>query len=218
MLLRYLPKPVVLAAVLLAATAAASSANELSNPGFEAGPTGGGAQDWFTFGNVFTEAPPAAGIQPLAGDQVAKMFGNFSGGFDVTGMFQEVPALPGSEWEMSSNALHWSGDPLTGSGASTNDNWVVQKIVFKNAGDAEIGAVESVILDGTYSTDTWHAAAAIQGTAPANTVQVEAFILFLQPDGDGGSAQIDDVVFENISEPIPVEPVSWGSVKKLELE
>jgi hypothetical protein len=213
MQLSYVIRRGALAGLLVLATAGIASANLLTNADMEAGPTGGGVQSWITFGNVFTEAPPAAGIQPLSGNQVAKMFGTFSGNYGVSGMFQEFPATPGSVWQLSSNALHAAVDPMIGAGPAAS-NWVVQKIAFKDAGDAEIGAVESVILDGTFSQDTWHAAAPIVGNAPAGTVQIEAFILYVQPNFDGGSAQIDDVELLDIS-PVPTEPTTWSRIKNL---
>lgn len=174
-------------AVLVCGASTAFAQNLLINPGFEDGLNG-----WNVFGNAFPETTNPPAIEPFEGDGVAKMFGNFSGGFDVTGIFQEFAAAPGQEWTMDSYSRHFSGDPLTGSGAP-DFNWTVMKIVFKDAGDIEIGAVESTILDGTFATDVWHDNAAISGTAPAGTVQVEAFILFLQPFNDGGAAQIDNV-------------------------
>jgi hypothetical protein len=191
--------------VLVAATSGPASANVLANPGFESGLAG-----WITFGNVYPEAANPPAIVPLNGNGVAKMFGGFSGGFNVGGMFQEFPASPGMHWQMASFARHWSGDPLVG--ALPSGNWVVQKIVFKDAGDAEIGAAESVILDGTSAPDAWHPAPAIIGIAPAGTVQVEAFILFLQPAFDGGAAQIDDVSLTDVT-PVPAGTTSWGRVK-----
>lgn len=199
---------VVLAGVFLVATASLASAqNVLSNPGFESGLTG-----WIAFGNVYPEASNPPAIVPLSGNGVAKMFGTFSGGFGVSGMFQEFAAAPGSAWQLSSNARHFSGDAMIGQAGT--GNWVVQKIVFKDAGDVEIGAVESTILDGTFPADTWHPAAPIAAVAPAGTVQVEAFVLYLQPAFDGGAAQIDDVSFEPI-QATPTRASTWGRLKAL---
>jgi hypothetical protein len=146
------------------------------------------------------------------------MFGTFTGGFNVSGVFQEFVSVPGDIWQMSSSARHWSGDPMIGIGAGSctpncTDNWVVQKIAFFDAGNTEIGAAESVILDGTFATDTWHDAAPIVGIAPAGTVKVQALILYLQPLFDGGAAHIDDVDFRMGN--VPVEPSTWGKVKAL---
>ena len=177
---------IAVAALLCGATSAFAQ-NLLMNPGFEDGLNG-----WNVFGNAFPETANPPEIVPFEGDGVAKMFGNFSGGFDVTGIFQEFDAAPGQTWEMDAYSRHFSGDAMTGNGAP-DSNWVVMKIAFKDAADAEIGAAEGTILDGTFATDTWFDNAAISGIAPAGTTQVEAFILYLQPGNDGGAAQIDNV-------------------------
>ncbi|UCH85526.1 MAG: hypothetical protein JSW50_07525 [Candidatus Latescibacterota bacterium] len=210
----------IVAVVLLTATAA-SAQNLLVNPSFDDPPLGVGAPPpgWIAFGNVFAEPSVPPQFVPLSGPGLCSMFGSFTGGFNVSGIFQEYVATPGTTWLLSSNARHWSGDAMTGIGAGSctpncTDNWVVQKIAFFDAGNNEIGAAESVILDGTYATDVWHPAAAITGTAPAGTVKVQALILYLQPLFAGGAAHIDDVVFGDAST-VVTEPSTWGKVKAL---
>jgi hypothetical protein len=177
---------------LLATFVPASAQNVLLNPGFEDGAPGAGASSWITFGNVYTEASNPPQFEPYAGNQLAAMFGPFDGSV-VSGMFQEFPAAPGSRWAMSAKSRQWSGDALTG-GA-----FVVQKIVFKDGGDVEIGAVESVILDAGSPTDTWLDNAPIIGEAPLGTVQVEGFILFIQPNFETGAGQFDNVMLAELT-------------------
>ena len=171
---------------VLAACGAAQGQNLLTNPGFESGLDG-----WITFGNVFAETANPPQFVPFEGDGLASMFGNFSGSFNVSGMFQEFAAAPGSEWTMDGYSRHFSGDPMIGPGAP-DANWVVMKLAFKDIADVEIGAVEATILDGTSPMDVWIDNDPIVGIAPAGTVQVEAFFLYLQPGFDGGAAHIDN--------------------------
>lgn len=184
----------VVVACVAASCAASAHANLLVNPGFE-GAAGYGAAGWFTFGNGFTEnaAPPA--IVPLSGNGVAKMFGGFTGGFSVSGMFQEFPTSPGENWSMSVASRHFSGDAMIGAGAPSS-NWAVMKLAFFDATNTEIGAaaVEATILNGTFATDVWHINAPIFGVAPAGAVKVQTFLLYLAPGNDGGAAQFDDAV------------------------
>ncbi len=195
--------------LLLAAPATnASAQNVLANPGFESGLTG-----WTPFGNAYAEASNPPQFVPLSGTGLASMFGNFSGGFNVTGIFQEFACSPGDQWQISSNARFWSGDPMIGSQAA-GGNWVVQKMAFFDASNAEIGGAESIILDGSYTADVWHPAAPVVGVAPAGTVKVQALILYLQPAFDGGAAHVDDVEFVNVTS-VPVEETTWGHVKSL---
>jgi hypothetical protein len=174
--------------------ASAANANILANPGFE-GATGYGAAGWITFGNGYTEAAAPPAIVPLSGNGIAKMFGGFTGGFSVSGMFQEFPTAPGEMWTMSVASRHFSGDAMIGAGAPAS-NWAVMKLAFFDASNVELGfaAVEATILNGSFATDVWHINAPIAGAAPAGAVKVQTFLLYLAPGNDGGAAQFDDAV------------------------
>ncbi|MED6333802.1 MAG: FG-GAP repeat protein [Planctomycetota bacterium] len=176
--------------------------NVLANPGFE-----GGLEGWTTFGNAFHEvaAPPA--IVPQSGSGLLKMFGNFSGGFNVSGAFQTFGAAEGQTFTLDAASRHFSGDSLQGSGPAS-DNWVVMKIAFFDAGGSEIAGAEELILDGSSPTDTWIDNNAVSGTAPAGTRTVQALLLYLQPFSDGGAAQIDDVVFSVVG-PCNGQGATW---------
>ncbi|MBK7405141.1 MAG: hypothetical protein IPJ41_11035 [Phycisphaerales bacterium] len=171
----------------LGAASTALAGNLLTNPGFEDGLNG-----WIAFGNAYPESSNPPQFEPFEGDGVVSMFGNFSGGFNVTGIFQEFAASEGQAWTMDAYSRHWSGDAMVGNGAP-DSNWVVMKLAFKDAGDNEIGSAERTILDGTFAPDVWYDNDPVTGIAPAGTVQVETFILYLQPLFDGGAAHIDNV-------------------------
>jgi len=185
----------VMALMLTGSTAAMATDNLLQNPGFEDGLDG-----WMTFGNVFSETANPPQFVPFEGDGLGVMFGNFTGGFNVSGMFQEFDAAPGSIWELDVYSRHYSGDALFGDGPPES-NWVVQKIAFKDGADVEIGAAESIILTGQSPTDLWIDNSPIVGTAPEGTVQVEALFLFLQPLFDGGAVHLDNASFTLIPAP-----------------
>lgn len=174
----------VLVSLAVLASAGAATANVLVNPGFEAGLTG-----WTTFGNVFAET-----ITPNTGVGDAKMFGAFSGGFNVTGLFQSFPAAPGEVWSFDGYFRHNSNDALTGVGPA-NDNWVVIKFEYRDASNAVTGAVEAIALDGRSPTDTWLHSSPITLAAPAGTQSVWAFLLYLQPAFAGGAVLMDDMNF-----------------------
>lgn len=167
-----------------------TTGNLLANPDFEAALSG-----WSVFGNAYPEPGNPPAVTPLSGSGVCKMFGNFSSTFNVTGIYQSFPAAAGESFTIDAWSRHWSGDALTGAGAP-NDNWVVMKIAFFDAGNTEIGSAEGTILNGNSPTDTWIDNAPVNGTAPAGTASVQALILFLQPNNAGGAAHIEDVLFE----------------------
>jgi len=195
-------------AVLVVAVATAASANMLANPGFESGLAG-----WIAFGNVYPQTALAPQFVPYDGNGLVSMFGNWSGPWNVSGIFQEFPTMAGESWTMSCKSRFWIGDPMVGPGAPYN-NWVVQKIAFFDASNTEIAAVESTILDGTFASDLWYDNAPITGMAPAGTVKVQALVLFIQPAQDGGAAHIDNVELIKHGA-VPTESTTWGIIKSL---
>jgi hypothetical protein len=197
--------------VFMLASAAAAQ-NMLANPGFETGDF----TDWLTFGNAYVEdeIPEEPGrFLPYEGLYVCSMYGNFSGGFNVSGIFQEFPTCPGDEWSFAVKSRHSGYDPMTADGV--DDNWVVQKIAwFDEFG--EIGGVESRILDGTFPIDTWFDNDLIVGVAPEGAVKMQALVLYLQPLWDGGSAQIDACELYFVpGGASATEQATWGHIKAL---
>ncbi|MCB9879223.1 MAG: hypothetical protein H6835_16630 [Planctomycetes bacterium] len=161
----------------------------LSNPGFESG-----FIDWETFGNAFAEAASPPAIVPRSGNSVCKMYGMFSGAFNVSGAYQTFAASPGETYALDCHARHWSGDAMTGPGMPYA-NQAEKKIEFFDAAGALLAATAQTVLDGTMPTDTWVHTPTVVATAPPGTVTVRAVLLFLQPGMDSGAAQFDDVAF-----------------------
>jgi len=176
----------IVCAVSAACLPGIASATALTNPGFESGLSG-----WITFGNVYAEAANPPQFVPNSGNGLVSMFGNFNGGFNVSGMFQQFVAAPGESWTMDVYSRHFSGDAMIGIGAP-NTNWAVMKLAFFDAGNNEIGSAERTVLDGTFATDVWHDNLPINGIAPAGTVRVQSLLLYLQPAFGGGAAHFDD--------------------------
>ncbi|MEM8784214.1 MAG: family 16 glycosylhydrolase [Planctomycetota bacterium] len=91
------------------------SDNLLTNGSFENGTTG-----WNLFGNASVESATADPSIPTDdGDGVLKTFGPFSGSTNASGAFQDVPALPGQEFEamirvINSTTANGGLDDLTG--------------------------------------------------------------------------------------------------------
>lgn len=192
--------------VLIATVTTASAQNYLANPGFETGPTGGVPASWTGFGNVFTERNSAPQFVAYEGTKLVSMYGNWSGPYNVSGIFQEFASTEGDQWSLGVKSRHWSGDPVLG------DNFVVQKIVFKDAADVEIGAVETVVLNAASATDTWFDNTPVVGIAPAGTAQVEAMILYVQALDAGGAGHFDaaELLYLGV---VAVEESTWGAIK-----
>lgn len=178
-----------LLATALFAVPCQAQTNVLRNSSFESG----GLAGWTTFGNIFAETSKP-GISPRTGSTLCKMFGQFTGSFNVGGIFQSFPANPGESFTIDCWSRHWSGDPLVG-GGPPNDNSMAMKVAFFDSTMVEIGGVETTILDGTFPTDVWIDNPPLTAVAPAGTVEVQALILFLQPGTDPGAGQVDDIFF-----------------------
>jgi hypothetical protein len=199
---------IVAVAAMFVATGAAAQ-NILVNPGFEDGLNG-----WITFGSVYSETTNLPQFDPYEGSGLASMFGNWSGPYNVSGMFQEFPTVQNGEWTMSCKSRHYSGDAMTGTGA-TDFNWAVMKIAWFDAGGTEIGGEEVTILDGTFTTDVWHDNGPLVAKAPKDTVKMQALILYIQVGTDGGACQVDNVQLYQSGGPVGTEESSWGAVKAL---
>ena len=170
------PLAVALATALLGTSALAQ--NLVANPSFEAGIPG-----WTAFGpNVYFEVSNPPAIVPRTGNQLLKIYGQFLGGFNVSGIFQSIPAVPGERFTLDCWSRHFAFDPIAGTGGP-NDNKAVMKMAFFDATNLEIGSAERRVLDGTSPTNTWIDNAPVAGTAPAGTVRVEVLLLFVQPLG-----------------------------------
>ncbi|MGA0059152.1 MAG: hypothetical protein ACO3RU_06155 [Planctomycetota bacterium] len=199
----------LLAGAALAHGLSAQGNNLLTNGDFDQ--LGGGLAGWGAFGNSYGEASAPPAIEPRSGTHLAKMFGNFSGGFNVSGIFQSFPAAAGETYTLDCWSRHYSGDPMVGTGAP-NSNWVVQKIAFFDAGGNEIGAGEGTVCDATFPTDVWIDNAPVSATAPLGTASVQALILYLQPNFDGGAVLIDDVEFFGPPPSTPAYPGTGDDV------
>ncbi len=163
-------------------------ATVLLNPGFETGTFDG----WTTFGaNNYV-----ASEFVRSGSFSFKKFGEFSGSYSASGIYQELPAQEGQTWQLDAWSAHIAGDSLTGT-----QNQMVMNIEYYNSNGTMINTDGPVtILDTSSPTDTW-IDNTVAITAPAGTVTARAVLMFIQPANEGGAAHIDDVTFEVISGP-----------------
>ncbi len=171
------------------------------NPGFDDG--GGSLDHWTPWDNAYAVPGWDVPVEPLSETHVLKMWGNFTGSYNDSGVYQEVPAQEGQEWELTANAQHVSLDAITGT-----ENHVDMAIEFYNADDTLLDSSVVEILSGSSPTDTWIATGSLQLTAPADTVAVRAVFLFVQPaEGayEPGAGLVDDVSFEILSGPSGVD-------------
>lgn len=143
----------------------------------------------------------------VSGPFSAGMFGNFpdydgDGECDpggVSGINQLVPGFSeGDTVTLSMSAYTPSFDTIVGTG-----NFVLQKIEF--LGDDlgnPLGFEAGVLIDGSgdFAEDTWYTDE-ISATAPAGTQMIRIVAQIVQPDCEGGSIRIDNVMASTDSSP-----------------
>ncbi|RMF84950.1 MAG: hypothetical protein D6744_02210, partial [Planctomycetota bacterium] len=174
----------------------------LANTSFE--DNGGSLDGWSVFSagfNVLADtAKPFPLIVPRTGNALCKMFGQFNGSFNASGIYQDLPAQPGQTWQLDVYSRHNSDDSLVGT-----SNWMVMKIEYYDPNNNLLLEQESRILDANSPTDVWIDNAPLQVTAPPGTSRVRPVFVFLQPGFDGGAGHLDDVSFKLISGPPTVD-------------
>jgi hypothetical protein len=183
-------KKTMIAAACVVATlgfTTVAGAVSLVNGGFEDG-TGGGAAGWAQFSNAYRTSTTDTGsaVTAHSGAYAMKMFGNWGWPWNATGAFQQFTAAPGQTWDLQGYGLNWSSDALAG------QNFGLLKLSWRDAGGNEISGVDSQHIASDTVKDQWQFLQAT-GTAPAGTVAVQVFALFLQPNFEGGSAWFDDI-------------------------
>ncbi|MBA3484338.1 MAG: glucan endo-1,6-beta-glucosidase [Pirellulales bacterium] len=170
---------------------------DFDNGGFDRGGfhQGGGSLDaWTVYGNSGNNV--SASAEPvLAGDKSLKMFGQFNGSANASGVLQGMTVAPGETVRAQLSSYIRSIDSIADTG-----NSVQLKIEFYNQfgaarGSANfLGEVAETIADGSSPNDAWlrHD---LSGVAPTRTAEARLVLEFLQPSGQSGAVHIDSVAF-----------------------
>lgn len=166
----------------------------LQDPGFETA----GLPDWTTIGsNVYSETGTVHdGVKSL------KVFGQFTGGTNDSGVYQDVSAEP----DDSFSAGGWLFTPANDKIAGANSSWV--QVSFLDSGGNILSLHRSALMTSASTAGTWQnfvvdtqldpLTSAVIGTnsellAPAGTVTVRQQLVFRQPASAGGSVWYDDM-------------------------
>jgi hypothetical protein len=175
----------------------------LANGGFEDSPRGAPPTSWTVFnntiGNVLVET-----TTPRTGTRVCKFYGNFNGP-NEGGIYQDLPAQPGQTWALDGFTRTNSNDTLFG-----KQNTLVMRIQYYDAANTQLATTEATILSGTSATNIWIDNTPLQAVAPANTARARAVFAFVQPTNQNGSALLDDVAFEVVAGPQPVNLANYN--------
>lgn len=167
---------------------------ELDNAGFESHTPGKphGIAGWEVFGVAVPEHPNVLrGSKPIVpvheGEGVAKVFGRFDPEHVYSGLYQELPVVPGERCVGSVYAAHKSGDALVGANAA----WC--KFDFYDGDGMLIASVDSrERLTADSPVDTYEKLT-VEAIVPPGAAAVR-FVLIFQQDTDRspGAALFDD--------------------------
>jgi len=194
----------VLASIVCAGLCAASaSAIPLFSPGFEENVAPGVFAGWENFGpNVYREA-----LFARTGTRTCKIFQNFSGAENYTGVAQSFAASGGDVIVGSIYAQHVAGDTLAGL------NRCILKLEFFDASGTEIFETPDVLMiDASTPTNFENIAPqfTVTGTAPEGTASAKLVVVFI---GDnvfsGGAAWLDDAAVTKNGVSVPLTNASF---------
>lgn len=184
----------------------------LTNAGFEH--DGGGLGGWSVFGNTLPENPNVQVHNEAVqgGANALKLFGQFNGQENYSGVSQGITVAPGDRVEATAHTLIRSQDSIAGT-----SNQALLKIEFYNDFGGQYGTGEmvgefvDVIADGQSTEDQW-AAHELSAVAPAGAVEARLVLLFRQPGFDAGAVHVDEISFRNLDLATPADADGDGDV------
>jgi beta-glucanase (GH16 family) len=156
----------------------------LKDPGFEYEATTTRIMHWHDFGNAYY-----SNALLRTGRGACKMYGNFNTPYNVSGVYQDMPAAPGQVWTLSGYAQTPSWDRCgAGNVASINIEW-------HDAAGALISFATTPAISSATTPDQWRAVVTT-ATAPAGTATARAVLIFTQgPALAAGAVWWDDMSF-----------------------
>jgi hypothetical protein len=169
---------------------------------------------WIAFNNAsidFVQVVPQDGFATM------KAFGPFTGGPNASGVFQNVAASPGQQFEGSVWAQAPSFDAIKG-----NENYTALTLQWINSAGAVIGSVnfspgtnqqETPIFDGRDTRmieDEW-VQYFVNGVAPEGTAFARLNLFFIQLNNQGGAVWFDNADLRLLSSSAPMETADFDS-------
>ena len=177
--------------------------NLLSNPGMETG----GFANWAPYGAGFNTLSENINNVPVHdGSNVFKVFGQFSGGANDSGMFQDIAAIPGQVFRADGWVMTPGGDVIAGA----NTAWI--EISFRDASTNIFSLYRTSLINSNTATGGWlklavtnqlnPVTAALIGfandlVAPAGTTRVRYQAAFRQPATAAGAVLFDDLSLQS---------------------
>ena len=171
-----------------------SSPAEISNGSFEQ--QSGSLAHWSTFGNAVPNVHAYHAVSANEGEHALKVFGQFSGATNYSGVSQGIKVEPGQKVSASASVLVRSDDDIVG------DNRVEMRIDYYRVFGGQYGGPNFlassrgvVVADAVTANDVWHESSLVD-QAPADSQEARVVFTFIQPKDDPGAVHIDSVKFK----------------------
>jgi hypothetical protein len=175
--------------VTLGLAANAPAQNLLADPDFEIGTElDNFEENWEHYGNCFHEP-----VTPRSGSRTAKLFGQFTGSANESGIYQYAGAQPGDRFKAGIYLRHNSNDALEGG------NHAVLKVEFCDAQYQVLASAASSPLTAESPQDEYQPFEVESEAAPDGTHWVRIHLVFSQADGHApGAVFADDASLEKL--------------------
>lgn len=171
------------------------------NGGFEA--NGGSMGHWTTFGNIINNVSTSSSYV-MEGDSSLKLYGQFNGQTNFSGVEQGLSVLPGQELMATARAWIPSNDSIAGSGNRVELKIDYYRQLYGLFGSSEYISSDWVVLaDGNSPNNVWLSRDLIS-TVPANAVEARVALVFRQQANAAGAVFVDDVQFGTTQMPASV--------------
>ena len=196
----------------------ACATNALVNPGFETS----GLANWTVYGAGFNTLLENSNSVPVhGGSNVFKVFGQFTGGDNYSGVYQDLAATPGQTFTANGWVFAQAGDAIAGA----NTAWI--EVSFRDAAANMLGLYRTTTLASNIVAGAWLNLAitnqfnpttfALIGAvtnlvAPAGTTLVRYQVVFRQPATAGGALRFDDLNLQPVGATEFSVPVSAALV------
>jgi glucosylceramidase len=160
---------------------------DFDNGGFEQ--LGGSTGGWTTFGNAIGNVS-AAQEAVLDGDSSLKLYGQFNGSANESGVWQGMTVSPGDIVQASADSFVRSLDSIAGTNNSVTMTLEFYDTFGATGAASLLGTSDIVIADGSVTPDFWENHQ-LQATAPAGAVEARLMFTFFQPSNQSGAVHID---------------------------
>lgn len=171
------------------------SGNLLGNTSFE--DDGGTLNGWGVFGNDIGNVS-ASSEYALDGVASTKVYGQFSGGANYSGIVQGIAASEGDRVRAAIDSFLAPGDSLAGT-----SNRVTLKVEYYNVFGGTFGTSDMIELheielaDASSIVGTWESHA-FDSTAPPGTVEARLAVVFSQLNDEGGAIYLDNASLQRV--------------------